>query len=266
MLILRKNVKRRLINTADCAIIAMSWGHNNKNLPPTERGTKMKKQYHNEHTIITENTVYPIANAITIKALQTHFSKSGSTLAFDLMLDAMAFSRATAKKEYPMNYTAGNGADLIQETCLFLWQYDGKRIDEPTTDSKTTKDGEPITILRSAFYNINNVIHSLRQKELKQVYIIDYEENYGEIAVPSLWDIDNYEDYITVDRMINDLDLTDNQMWVLNKRLQGFSLREIAGKKGVTHRAISKTLEQIAQKYITIYGEIAVPAMKKAKA
>ena len=226
----------------------------------------MKKQYHNEQNTITESTIYPIANAITIKALQTHFSKSGSTLAFDLMLDAMAFSRATAKGEYPMDYTADGGADLIQDTCLYLWQYNGKNLDEPTTDGRTTKEGEPLTVLRGAFYNINNIIHRLRQKELKQVYITDYEENHGEIVVPLMWDIDNYTDYVTIDRIINDLDLTDSQMWVLNKRLQGFSLREIADKKGVTHRAIAKALEQIAKKYIALYGEIAVPTMGKARA
>lgn len=226
----------------------------------------MKKQYHNEQNTITESTIYPIANAITIKALQTHFSKSGTQLAFDLMLDAMAFSRATAKDEYPLDYTANGGADLIQDTCLHLWQYNGKNLDEPTADGRTTKDGEPLTILRSAFYNINNIIHRLRQKELKQVYITDYEENHGEIAVPFMWDIDNYTDYVTIDRLINALDLTDSQMWILNKRLQGFSLLEIANKKGVAKSTIQTTLERIGKKYLAIFGEIAVPTMEKAKA
>ena len=216
----------------------------------------MKKQYHNEQNTITENSIYPIANAITIKALQTHFSKSGSTLAFELMIDAMAFSRATAKGEYPMDYTTEGGADLIQETCLYLWQYNGKNLDEPTTDGRTTKEGEPLTILRGAFYNINNIIHSLRQKELKQVYLTDY---HNEIAVPFMWDIDNYADYVTIDRIINDLDLNDGQMWVLNKRLQGYSLQQIADKKAVSKQAISNTLAKIADKYIKIYGSITVP-------
>lgn len=226
----------------------------------------MKKQYHNEQNTITESTIYPIANAITIKALQTHFSKSGSTLAFDLMLDAMAFSRATAKEEYPLDYTAMGGADLIQDTCLYLWQYNGKNLDEPTADGRTTKDGEPLTILRSAFYNINNIIHGLRQKELRQIYLTDYEENHGEIAVPFMWDIDTYTDYVTIDKMINDLDLTDNQMWILNKRLQGFSVSDIARKKNTDRRAVYNALEKIGKKYIAVFGGVSVSAMEKAKA
>lgn len=226
----------------------------------------MKKQYHNEQNTITGSTIYPIANAITIKALQTHFSKSGTQLAFDLMLDAMAFSRATAKDEYPLDYTANGGADLIQDTCLYLWQYNGKNLDEPTADGRTTKDGEPLTILRSAFYNINNIIHRLRQKELKQIYITDYEENHGEIAVPFMWDIDTYTDYVQIDELINGLDLTDNQMWILNKRLQGFSVSDIARKKNTDRRAVYNALEKIGKKYIAVFGGVSVSAMEKAKA
>lgn len=219
----------------------------------------MKKQYHNEQNTITESTIYPIANAITIKALQTHFSKSGTLLAFDLMLDAMAFSRATAKDKYPLDYTANGGADLIQDTCLHLWQYNGKNLDEPTADGRTTKDGEPLTILRSAFYNINNIIHRLRQKELKQIYITDYEENHGEIAVPFMWDIDTYTDYVQIDELINGLDLADSQMWVLNKRLQGYDITAIAKMKNVSRQAVQNTLAKIGAKYIKVFGEIAVP-------
>lgn len=226
----------------------------------------MKKQYHNEQNTITESTIYPIANAITIKALQTHFSKSGNTLAFDLMLDAMSFSRATARGEYPMTYTADGGADLIQDTCLYLWQYNGKNLDEPTADGRTTKDGEPLTILRGAFYNINNIIHRLRQKELKQIYITDYEKNHGEIAVPFMWDIDTYTDYVTIDKLINALDLTDNQMWILNKRLQGFSVSDIARKKNTDRRAVYNALEKIGKKYMSVFGGVSVSAMEKAKA
>lgn len=226
----------------------------------------MRKQYHNEQNTITASTIYPISNAITIKALQMHFSKSGSILAFDLMLDAMAFSRATARGEFPMKYTAGSGADLIQDTCLYLWQYNGKNLDEPTADGRTTKDGEPLTILRGAFYNINNIIHRLRQKELKQVYLTDYENDHNEIKVPFMWDIDTYTDYVTIDKIINDLDLTENQLWILNKRMQGFSLLEIAIKKGIAKSTVQTTLERIGKKYLDIFGDIAIPTMKKAKA
>ncbi len=226
----------------------------------------MKKQYHNEQNTITESTIYPIANPITIKALQTHFAKSGSVLAFDTMLDAMAFSRATAKDEYPLDYTAGEGADLIQDTALYLWQYNGKNLDEPTADGRTTKDGEPLTIFRGACYNINNIIHGMRQWEVKQLYLTDYEENHGEIAVPFMWDIDTYTDYVTIDDMLNKLTLTDNQMWILNKRLQGVSVSDIARKKGTGRTAIYNALDKIGKQYLSIFGDVSVSAMAKAKA
>lgn len=217
----------------------------------------MKKQFHNENNAITPETLQQIANAITIKALKTNFSNSGNKMIEKMLFNAVAFARN------PETAQSGNGADLIQETALYLCQYIGQSLDDTTNDGQTDKDGNPITILRGAFRNIRKLIYGHEQKQYKQLYLTDYETENGEIAVPFLWDIPTYTDYITVTEIITALELTENQKYILNKRLQGCDLAEIARLKNVSYQSIQNTLAKIGKKYIALYGEIAVPTLEK---
>ena len=174
-----------------------------------------------------------------------------------LLFDAIRFAHN------PETAQGGEGANLIQETALYLWQYNGKTLDDTTTDGQTDKDGNPITILRGAFRNIRALIYGHEQRQYKQVYLTDYETEHGEIAVPFMWDMPTYTDYITATEIITALELTENQKYILNKRLQGYSLQEIADTKNTSKQAIANTLAKIGKKYIALYGEIAVPTLEK---
>ena len=217
----------------------------------------MKKQSHNENNQITADTLQQMANAITIRALKTNFANSGNKMIEQLIFDAVRFAHN------PETAQGGEGASLIQETALYLWGYVGKSLDDTTNDGQTDKDGNPISILRGAFRNIRALIYGHEQRQYKQVYLEDYETENGEIAVPFLWDMPTYTDYITVTEIITALDLTENQKYILNKRLQGVSVSEIAKLKNVDRRAVYNALEKIGKKYITLYGEIAVPTLEK---
>lgn len=211
-----------------------------------------KKQHHTTDTITAEN-LYQMSAAITIRALETNFAKSNNPKMFDMLIDAINF----AKNPYTAN--GGDGAELIQETALYLWCYNGQMITDTTQDGQTDKDGNPITILRGAFRNIRKLIYKHEQKQFKQCYIEDYENENGAIAVPPLWDMPTYTDYITAVAILDSLELNANQKYILNKRLQGYSLQQIADTKNITKQAVANTLSKIGKKYITIYGKIAIP-------
>ena len=217
----------------------------------------MKKQYHNDNNQITADTVQQMANAITIRALKTNIAKSGNKAIEQMYFDAVRFTKN------PETAQGGDGADLIQETAQYLWSYAGKSLLDTTGDGQTDKNGEEITILRGAFCNIRKIIYAHEQRQFKQSYIEDYESEHGEIAVPVKWDMPTYNDYITVTEIITALELTENQKYILNKRLQGYSLQSIADTKNTSKQAIANTLGKIGKKYISLYGEIAVPTLKK---
>lgn len=217
----------------------------------------MKKQFHNENNIINAENLQHIANAITIRALKTNFANSGNKTIEKMYYDAVRFAKN------PTTASGGDGASLIQDTVLYLWGYNGKKLTDKTTDGQTDKNGEPITILRGAFRNIRKIIYGHEKKQYTQIYLEDYESENGVIAVPFKWDTTTYEDYITVRDIIKALELTENQRYILNKRMQGLSLQQIADTKNTSKQAIANTLAKIGKKYINLYGEISVPTLKK---
>lgn len=217
----------------------------------------MKKQFHNENNTITPETLQQMSNAITIKALKTNLAKSGNKMIEQMLFDAVRFAHN------PETTQGGEGASLIQETALYLWGYNGKTLDDTTTDGQTDKDGNPITILRGAFRNIRKLVYGHEQRQYKQVYLTDYETENGEISVPFLWDIPTHTDYVSIMEIITALELTENQKYILNKKMQGFSNCEIARLKNVGESAIRNALAKIGKKHIALYGEIAVPTLEK---
>jgi hypothetical protein len=169
---------------------------------------QIAKQYQETKTdpIITAETVFAKACAITIRALLTNLKQSGNGMILKLYHSAVNFSISNGR-----NSDGNGGADLVQDTAVYLWEYNGKALTDTTTDGQKDKDGQPITILRGAFRNIRKRIYAHEQRQMKQVYIEDYTENHGEIAIPFEWDLDCYEDFATVDRVLQELQLTENQ-------------------------------------------------------
>lgn len=206
-------------------------------------------QYNEQTKTIDATTLYAKADAIAIRAVLTDWTKSGNDMMRKLYHSAVNYALSDHTDD-----DGHGGADVIQETALYLWQYNGKELTDTTEDGQTDKNGEPITILRGAFRNIGATIKRNRQREYKQVYLIDYENDSGEIAVPFEWDIDNYTDFVRIDEIIDSLELTPNQYQVLNLRMRGLSMRQCATAKGCAKSNIFKVLDQIRKKYIALYG------------
>ena len=73
------------------------------------------------------------------------------------------------------------------------------------------------------------------------------------IRVNKYYDVDNYEDYNTTMEMLKNITLGKRDRDILNKRLQGVSVSDIANVYGISHQAVSKALTRIqkatAEKY-----------------
>lgn len=198
---------------------------------------------------ITEDTIYPKADAIAIRAVLTNYTRSGNKMMRKLYISALAFAFTDHKED-----DGNNGADLIHDTIVYLWKYNGKKLLDHTEDGQTDQNGEPITILRGAFRHVGKFIDGERQKEYKELYLIDYENEHGTIKVPFKWDVDSATDLHKINDIIKALNLTENQKSILNMRMQGMNNCQIAEHKGVTNQAIQNTLKKILQKYVALYG------------
>ena len=78
--------------------------------------------------------------------------------------------------------------------------------------------------------------------------------------------VSSYGDRQTVDdidRMVSSLNLTTRQKQILTYRFQGYGLKAIATRLGVSHQAVAKTLKQIQVKYTTVYGDPATETENK---
>ena len=202
---------------------------------------------HETTAIINAETLYDKADAIAIRAILTDLIKSENEMMRKLYFSAVKFALSGHVDD-----DGNGGADIIQDTALFLCQYIGQSVNDPTADEQTDRDGNRITILRGAFRAIGAKIKRERQRSYKHAYLTDYE---NELCVPFQWDIDSYNDFIKIDEIITSLHLTVNQKQVLGLRMRGLSLEQCGKAKGCTKRAIAKTLEQIREKYKTVYGK-----------
>ena len=194
-------------------------------------------------------TLYDKADAIAIRAILTDLIKSGNETMRKLYYSAVSFALSGHVDD-----DGNGGADIIQSVALYLWGYAGKSLDDETDDGQTDKNGNRISILRGAFRAIGAKIKGKRQRQYRNTYLTDYEKENGEICVPFEWDIDNYSDFVRIDEMIENLQLTNNQKQVLALRMRGLSLDKCGTAKGCSKQNIDKVLKQIREKYISVYG------------
>ena len=212
--------------------------------------------------VIDADTLYNKAIAITIRAILTNYcggtvpknvdeehpnNRGGNTKMRELYYSAIAFAR-------DFSDDGNGGADMVQDVACYLWRYNGKTLDDEVTDGQTDRDGNTITILRGAFRAVGKSIYAHAQREYKRIFIEDYEGEHGQIAIPAMWDVEDIETYARMVEVVKALELTDTQHQVLVMRFHGMSTYEIAEKRGVTQRAIAKTLKQIQTRYTELYG------------
>jgi DNA-binding CsgD family transcriptional regulator len=200
--------------------------------------------------VITAATVPGIGTGIGIRALKTIYINSGDSMIKTLLDQAISGAKALANGQLTI---IDDGYDVIQEAIAFLWEYEGKKLNDLANNGEKDKDGNDITILRACFRAVNRYIMKNRQREFKTKYIDDL--NDAILAIPFEWDIETIEDYDEVLKTIEKMNLTRRQDQVLNLRMRGKSDKRIAKMLGVSRQAINKTKKQIQEKYNALYPD-----------
>lgn len=184
-----------------------------------------------------------------LEKTKTMPSENNNRYAWELYLDAI---KGINRKEED-DYIVGDGFALVQDCCTFLSQFIGKKLSDFYGD-KLTRNGEQVSIMRACFYYLNNKIYSEKQRNYKQAYIDDYENNHEPIAIREKYDLHNAREVEVTENIIAMLELTAKQWEVLNARLQGLSLDKIAKKYCVSKQGIAKHLKLIQDKIIKVFG------------
>lgn len=176
-------------------------------------------------------------------------SDNNNRFAWELYIDAIL----GINRKIDSDYIVGDGYSLVQDCCMFLSQFVGKKLSDEYNGT-TTKNGEKVTIMRACFYFINNKIYSQKQRVYKQTYIDDYEHDHEPIAIRDKYDLNNAREVESTENIIATLEVTPRQWEILNARLQGLSHSQIAEKFGFSRPAVVKHLKLIQDKVIKVYG------------
>lgn len=204
---------------------------------------------HETGDIITAENLQQMGTAITLRGLLTIYKQSGDEKILHIIWDCIAYA------QHPERVAGGDGADLLQDTILYLWGYAGKSVHD-SAGVGLTKNGDDISILRGAFRNLHRIIYGHKKRVFSTVFLTDYEDENGrEIPVPALWDMPDAETLFDTQKAIEGLTLQPSQRSILSARLRGEDISTIARKKGVTRQAVQNALRKIADKWVKTYGQ-----------
>lgn len=206
---------------------------------------------------ITADTVTAISCILTCRALKTTYNASGNGFIRDMFYDAVKYAafgfNCGTIFDNRKAYTANDGADLIHDGIVFLFDYIGKTLD---TVVQTDSNGRNYTIKDLFFKHIRSKIYGHEKDVKKRVYI--EKVNGSVVQIPRFYRgvVDSEESYTTIYGIINKLDLTEKQKTVLQLRFDGLSMGDIAKRLNKDKSTIRDCMNGIRKKYQVIYGII----------
>lgn len=192
-----------------------------------------------QQTIICADNVQELAQRITLRAVKTVEQASADPFIIKLYNNLVA--------DIISNNINGfsDGFDLVQTCACFLWQYNGNDLQAILTRKK---DGKKMSILRACFSILNKQIYANKKRFYSHSYIEDLQNNGQYIQIPFEWDIPTFCDYDIITKIINKMQLSQNEKKFLSYRLRGLSLQEIAQKMGVSRDSCNVYRKRVQEK------------------
>ena len=192
-----------------------------------------------QQTIICADNVQELAQRITLRALKTVQQASADAFIIKLYNNLVA--------DIISNNINGfsDGFDLVQDCATFLWQYNGNDINATLTRKK---DGKKMSILRACFSILNKNIYANKKRFYSHAYIEDLQNNGQYIQVPFEWDTPTFYDYDIIIKIIEQMQLSQNERKFLSYRLRGLDLDDIAKKMGVARGSVNKYRARVKEK------------------
>lgn len=192
-----------------------------------------------QQTIICTDNVQQLAQRITLRAVKTVVQASADAFIIKLYNNLVA--------DIISNNINGfsDGFDLVQTCACFLWQYNGNDLQ---TTLIRNKDGKKMSILRACFSILNKQIYANKKRFYTHTYIEDLQNNGKYIQVPFEWDTPTFCDYDIIIKIINKMQLSQNEKKFISYRLRGLSLQDIASKMGVSRDSCNMYRKRVQEK------------------
>ena len=112
--------------------------------------------------------------------------------------------------------------------------------------------GKEITVMRGCYQTIDlYVFHQYAEPATLNISIDD--DNVPNLAIDSNPYEPSEEEYIAVDKTIRDMNLSENEISVLNCYMAGLNHLEIAAILGINRTTVWRCRNRIAQKYTKLF-------------
>lgn len=220
---------------------------------------------------ITKTTLKEVettARQCTLATLKRIYSASAEPKIYNLYVGLIKdFNTLDNGKQD--NISEGYDLFLTAYSYLFEQYKNNKSFNDIITISLKNGKTKDLTVFQNACRLVRQEIyrHSDNNKS-NYLYIYDFSqvdengnvEQFTDtcdrlIRVNKYYDINNYEDYDITMEMLQNITLGKRDRDILNKRLQGVSVSDIANIYGISHQAVSKTLSRIQKATADKYPE-----------
>ena len=187
--------------------------------------------------VITADNVLIISERIALRALRTVLSMS-----FNRKLNRLYIGlNNDITHKGRIGYIFSDGYDLVQTAACFLCGHIGERLD---TACGTNKFGRVITVNTACFNVVNKYVMRLRKESF-----IFLPSDCPEVINLSAEMKDTEEDFTKVDKIIEDMDLTDDERNVLSCYMAGMCFTEIVAYLSLAASTVWKRRKSLQSKY-----------------
>ena len=192
---------------------------------------------------ISQNNVLEMAELIAFMELRFQIGYQGSR-AQKMYADLYA----DIKHKNELGYTLSDSYDLVQEGALYLCEHYGKHLNDVICYSKK---GKPITIEIACIRKMMKLIN-LKTRDYYRSVSLDALTPVSEPSYEIKEEVS--QDYTLYEKIVSNLNLTENMRIALECRQNGLSYPEIGGVLSLAQSTVFEYFIKMRLRYTTIYG------------
>lgn len=193
---------------------------------------------------VSEHTVRLIGEFAALSAVRTLLPYHG------VQMDRLY--RALIKDMHHIHdcgYILSDGYDVAQTAICFLWQFNGRNVNEIYGISHN----KSITILKACYRTLHKYLMQFRQKILQHRQTDVYHDKFG-LSVTAAVQQYNEEDYEKLDNIMDTMKATKRQREVMDCYISGLRSKEIAEILCIHHSTVRHTLSDVRKRYAACFG------------
>ena len=192
---------------------------------------------------ISQNNVLVIAEHIAFMELRYQIGYQGSRVQ-----KMYADLYADIKHKNELGHTFSDSYDLVQEGALYLCEHYGKHLNDVICYNKK---GKPITIEIACIRKMMKLIN-LKARNYHRSVSLDALTPASEPSCEMAEEV--LQDYTLYEKIVANLNLTENMRIALECRVKGLSYPEIGKVLSRTQSTVFEYFIKMRQRYTAIYG------------